>query len=731
MYSFTRVRRSRRIAVAGLAVVALAASGTFVANAATPPPAHNGGKDGLKQVGPIDETNGYPLWFKDTNNVRLELCLDPSDSNCIMGDLPNPGQPVSFPDNFPDEAFWSVADSSIDAGGGDQALLVTATEAAFGSADGLPAKGAQISFGRIRIRAAGLIDGADYKVTHPYGVETITAEAGAVKGINTTEDIGGLVPDGTFDATLSSKSSPFLKWPTGAPAGYLGDPTVEHAVTGSPYDTNYFRLEGPAGSFTGSTQLCANPALGASPVATDDCIESNQFSVQGKIATRAGVEVTKAYYANSGTGHMMDLFAFSEPGQNLIVSGSGIPQTKMREDASTGRYYARVFADGAPPADLAVTNKTDAPNSVDHIDAAMFGDKVHIGSSVYSNDDRTLTVTAESGDDTAALKLDGQSADPTVANGVSTWTIPNVAVPPSDVLVTSNRGGVDSEDVVITGAEDPAAQVVATITGDTNTVQIGQAVSLDGLASTGTVTNYAWSVTPTTGASLTGTGAARTFTATAAGDYTVKMTVTGAQGFTSTDTFKITVSDASATPVADAGPDQVGAVPTSTVTLDGTASKFASSFSWAQTGGDPVVLKNATTANPTFVVPSATTSQNYTFTLTIKDVNGTPSTDSVTVSTDPDDVTVDDAQYKRGGLEWRVRGGAQYCSANNLVSVYWNKPGSTPVLLGTTTPTATLGVCGYDFRLKNTPAALRATAAGTITVKTALGGDLTTTFNLL
>ena len=292
---------------------------------------------------------------------------------------------------------------------------------------------------------------------------------------------------------------------------------MEHAVTGSPFDTNYFRLEGPAGSFTGSTQLCANPALGDSPVATDDCIESDQFTVQGKLATRAGVEVTKAYYANSGTGHMMDLFAFSEPGQNLIVSGTGIPQTKMREDASTGRYYARVFADGAPPADLAVTNKTDAPNSVDHIDAAMFGDKVHIDSSVYSNDDRTLTVSAESGDDTATLKLDGQSAAPTVANGVSTWTIPNVAVPPSDVLVTSNRGGVDSEDVVITGAEDPAAQVVATITGDTNAVQIGQAVSLDGLASTGTVTSYAWSVTPTTGATLTGTGSARTFTATRSG----------------------------------------------------------------------------------------------------------------------------------------------------------------------------------------------------------------------
>ncbi len=90
---------------------------------------------------------------------------------------------------------------------------------------------------------------------------------------------------------------------------------MDHAVTGSPYNTNFFRIEGPAGSFTGSTQLCADPTLGDSISALDDCIESDQFSVQGKIATRAGVEVTKAYYSNSGTGHMIDLFAFSEPGQ--------------------------------------------------------------------------------------------------------------------------------------------------------------------------------------------------------------------------------------------------------------------------------------------------------------------------------------------------------------------------------------------------------------------------------
>ncbi len=725
-----------RTLVVGIAALALAASGVLIANAATPPPAHRGNTVGLKQVGPIDETNGYPLWYKDTNNVRLELCLDPNDANCIMGDLPHPGQPVSFPDNFPDEAFWSVADSSIDAGGGEKAQLVTAVEAAFASADGLPAKGQQVSFGRIRIRASGLVDGADYTITHPYGVDTVTAEAGAVKGVNTTEDIGSLTPDGVFDQTLGSRPAPFLKWTAGAPAGYLGDPTVEHAVTGSPYDTNFFRVEGPAGSFTGSTQLCSDPTLGGSATATDDCIQSNGFLVQGKVATRAGVQVSRAYYANSGSGHMMDLFAFSEPGQNLVVSGTGIPQTKMREDGSgQGRYFARVYADGAPPNDLAVSNRSDSPVTVDHVDQAMFGDRVHVTSAVYSNDDRSLTVSAQSGDDSATLKLDGHpAASPTTSgSGVKTWTVPNVPVPPSDVLVTSNKGGVGTGDVVITGAEDPSAQVVATVTGDTTSVQVGQPVTLDATASVGTITSYAWSVSPTTNATLTGTGAGRTFTATSPGTYRVTLTVAGSgTGNADTTHYDVTVSDPAAPPVADAGANQPGVVPTSTVTLDGTASTFASSFSWTQSGGPAVTLTNATTANPTFVVPSATTVTSYTFTLTIKDVNGTAATDSVVVSTDPDNITVDDAQYKRGSLEWRVRGSAQYCSANNLVSVYWNKVGSAPVLLGTTTPVADLGVCTYDFRLKNTPSALRATAAGTVTVRSALGGEvLNRAFTLL
>ncbi len=75
-----------------------------------------------------------------------------------------------------------------------------------------------------------------------------------------------------------------------------------------------------------------------------------------------------------------------------------------------------------------------------------------------------------------------------------------------------------------------------------------------------------------------------------------------------------------------------------------------SSFAWVQSAGPAVTLLNATTANPTFVVPSATTSQSYTFTLTIKDVNGTAATDSVIVRTDPDDLVFTSASFKRGAL---------------------------------------------------------------------------------
>ncbi|HYO19077.1 MAG TPA: hypothetical protein VES02_10500, partial [Dermatophilaceae bacterium] len=65
----------------------------------------------LAASGPINNENGFPIWYRDAEGRTLELGLDPADPNTpAMGDLPTPGAPVSFPGNFPDEAFYLLVD---------------------------------------------------------------------------------------------------------------------------------------------------------------------------------------------------------------------------------------------------------------------------------------------------------------------------------------------------------------------------------------------------------------------------------------------------------------------------------------------------------------------------------------------------------------------------------------------------------------------------------------------
>jgi len=86
-------------------------------------------------------------------------------------------------------------------------------------------------------------------------------------------------------------------------------------------------------------------------------------------------------------------------------------------------------------------------------------------------------------------------------------------------------------------------------------------------------------------------------------------------------------------PVANAGPDQT--VNTGLqVTLDGSASTGKHlTYSWKQTGGDPVTLLFASTAHPVFFAPDVDIAQTkvFEFTLTVSNENG-QSTDSVQIT---------------------------------------------------------------------------------------------------
>jgi hypothetical protein len=215
----------------------------------------------------VPET-GFPFSYTDDDGVSLALCLD-GPPLCINTPRPDPTQPASVPENFPPdgEAFWFQAEASMPVGIGGDALLVLAQEAAFDT--GTPAAGHQISFSRIRVKASGLVPGAEYTITHPYGVDTVTADAEGT--ILTTDDAGCLAPPCNFATAPTGRVTSFLRWdPTVAPAppaGYIGDAASEHAVIGSPEGTDFFRISGPN---------AGGPRVNS--------VTQSRFIVQGKLA---------------------------------------------------------------------------------------------------------------------------------------------------------------------------------------------------------------------------------------------------------------------------------------------------------------------------------------------------------------------------------------------------------------------------------------------------------------
>src|SRR4051812_43834786 len=222
----------------GAAVAIAAPSGLLTENSAGP--------QGLIAVGPVNASNGFPDWYRDTNGVDLMPCDDPQDKYCGGAvPAPDPTQPPTFPGNFPDEFFYQSAGAdSLTSAGGNGVLAEFDLEGAF--AAGPVQAGDQITFARIRYKIVdGLQPDTDYKIPQPYGTDTVHTDPGAT-GFFVTRDVG--VAAGDFSGALKGRVGPFLQWDATAPAppaGYIGDGVTPHTVTGSPLNTNFVRIQGP------------------------------------------------------------------------------------------------------------------------------------------------------------------------------------------------------------------------------------------------------------------------------------------------------------------------------------------------------------------------------------------------------------------------------------------------------------------------------------------------------
>lgn len=253
----------------------------------------------LAAVGPVSAANGFPIWYEDTEGLRLELCLD-QNGFCLL-ENPDPGADVSFPDNFGPEAFWWDGAAAV-TNAGINGSLILAMEGAFVNEN--PIAGDQAAFARIRI----LVDvptAGTYTVTHPFGVITFP-NVTVANGIKVTQDIGNFLspgPNGDYSIALGDDPTragtvnadgrsigPFLVPANAAGEAlpfvqfggnvYIANPTALHRVTGSPLGTNFFRIEGPGGivaetpffNLMGKVSGCtpenaANPPIAATDIA--------------------------------------------------------------------------------------------------------------------------------------------------------------------------------------------------------------------------------------------------------------------------------------------------------------------------------------------------------------------------------------------------------------------------------------------------------------------------------
>src|SRR5690349_9821632 len=167
---------SRRRGIAAVTALLLAATGAGTSLAATQVTVKNPG--GLTAVGPVNTEYGFPSWYEDSNRTRVELCLDDQNPLCgfLPGDIPDETAPISFPDNFPQEAFYMLAGSQLDLPGGGKAVLVLGLEAAFANT---VTQGDQVVFGRQRIVVKGGPANATLTFRHPYGTITIDTDGTA------------------------------------------------------------------------------------------------------------------------------------------------------------------------------------------------------------------------------------------------------------------------------------------------------------------------------------------------------------------------------------------------------------------------------------------------------------------------------------------------------------------------------------------------------------------------
>jgi Domain of unknown function (DUF4832)/Secretion system C-terminal sorting domain/PKD domain len=236
----------------------------------------------------------------------------------------------------------------------------------------------------------------------------------------------------------------------------------------------------------------------------------------------------------------------------------------------------------------------------------------------------------------------------------------------------------------------------------------------------GTISSWTWTKIsgPASGTIANPAAAVTTVTGLIQGVYKYVLTVTDNQGATGSDTVQVTVNPATANlaPIANAGTDLNVTMPTSSVTIDGSASSdpdgSITTFLWTKISGPTQFTIGNTTTTSTIV--NNLTAGSYSFQLKVTDNGGATALDTVQVTVNP--APANQPPISNAGPDQSitlptnsvtVNGSASSDPDGSISSYLWIKiSGPTQFTLGNNTSASTLlsnltaGL--YSFQLKVT-----------------------------
>jgi hypothetical protein len=225
-------------------------------------------------------------------------------------------------------------------------------------------------------------------------------------------------------------ATPYIVAGAGGPETYIGDPNLLEPVVGSPFGSNFVRVEGP--------NININ---------LTDTVESSLFTLMGRVFTDplpSPLVLDRVTYSRDAAG-LVDLNVFASSSATAIVgvTGAGIPLNATLTGVG-GRFFGAILDLASVPAiTVTATDGANAPTSL----PATPADVVFITKAEFNMTTDQLTIEASSSDAGAPpVTLTAVGFGPlTVAGGVGSLVVNILSgIPPASVTVTSSAGGVDS-----------------------------------------------------------------------------------------------------------------------------------------------------------------------------------------------------------------------------------------------------------------------------------------------